>query len=124
MTLTKRIAFLLMFLFLTGLSMGSDASGQDPKKEAELRTVHGVVLDKSENPVSESVVFLKNSRTNIVRSSYTDETGKYRFSGLDPNADYEVHAEKEGAKSTTHNITAFDSRKDITLNLKIDRKKE
>jgi hypothetical protein len=99
------------------------AIAQDAKKEAQLRTVHGVVLDKSENLISESVVFLKNTRTNVVRSSYTDNTGKYRFSGLDPNADYEIHAEKEGVQSATHTVSSFDSRKDITLNLKIDKKK-
>lgn len=99
------------------------AVAQDSKREAHLRTVHGVVLDKSENLVSESVVFLKNTRTNVVRSSYTDSSGNYRFSGLDPNADYEIHAEKEGAKSTTHSVSSFDSRKDITLNLKIEKKK-
>jgi hypothetical protein len=99
------------------------APAQDKKREAQLRTVRGVVADKSDNPISASVVFLKNLRTNSVRSSYTDETGSYRFSGLDPNADYELHAEKEGAKSTTRTVSSFDSRKDIVLNLKIDKKK-
>jgi hypothetical protein len=96
---------------------------QDKKREAQLRTVRGVVLDKSDSPVSSSVVFLKNTRTNSVRSSYTDETGSYRFSGLDPNADYELHAEKEGAKSQTRTVSSFDGRKDIVLNLKMDKKK-
>jgi hypothetical protein len=96
---------------------------QDKKHEAQLRTVRGIVMDKSENPISGSVVFLKNTRTNSVRSNYTDDTGSYRFSGLDPNADYEVHAEKEGAKSPTRTISSFDGRKEIDLNLKIDRKK-
>jgi hypothetical protein len=96
---------------------------QDKKREAQLRTVRGIVVDKSDNPISGSVVFLKNTRTNSVRSSYTDDTGSYRFSGLDPNADYELHAEKDGAKSTTRTVSSFDSRKEIDLNLKIDRKK-
>ena len=99
------------------------AVAQDKKHEAQLRTVRGVVADKSDNPLSGSVVFLKNVRTNSVRSSYTDDTGSYRFSGLDPNADYELHAEKEGAKSPTRTVSSFDSRKDIVLNLKIDKKK-
>jgi hypothetical protein len=99
------------------------AEAQDKKREAQLRTVRGIVMDKSENPISGSVVFLKNTRTNSVRSNYTDDTGSYRFSGLDPNADYEVHAEKEGAKSPTRTISSFDGRKEIDLNLKIDRKK-
>jgi hypothetical protein len=58
-----------------------------------------------------------------VRSSYTDNTGKYRFSGLDPNVDYEIYAEKEGAKSATRTVSNFESRKDINLNLKIEKKK-
>ncbi len=48
---------------------------QDKKREAQLRTVRGVVADKSDSPLSGSVVFLKNVRTNSVRSSYTDDTG-------------------------------------------------
>jgi carboxypeptidase family protein len=113
------------FLFVAAiLALASVAAiGQDAKREAQLRTVHGIVQDKSENLVSESVVFLKNTRTNVVRSSYTDNTGKYRFSGLDPNADYELHAEKDGSQSATRTVSSFDSRKDITLNLKIERKK-
>lgn len=99
------------------------ATAQDKKREAQLRTVRGVVMDKSDSPLSGSVVFLKNTRTNSVRSSYTDDSGSYRFSGLDPNADYELHAEKDDAKSTTRTVSSFDSRKDIVLNLKIDKKK-
>lgn len=110
--------------FLAALLMfAAVATAQDKKREAQLRTVRGVVMDKSENPLSGSVVFLKNTRTNSVRSSYTDDTGSYRFSGLDPNADYELHAEKEGEKSTTRTVSSFDSRKDIVLNLKVDKKK-
>jgi hypothetical protein len=120
MNAPKRLLFVVVVLAIAAVT----AASQDAKREAQLRTVHGIVQDKSENLVSESVVFLKNARTNVVRSSYTDTTGKYRFSGLDPNADYEIHAEKDGAKSATHTVTSFDSRKDITMNLKIEKKKD
>ena len=101
----------------------SAACGQDSKHESQLRTVRGVVSDKSENPVPTSVVFLKNVRTNTVRSYIADNEGNYRFSGLDPNVDYEVHAEKDGAKSQTRTVSSFDSRKDIVLNLKLEKRK-
>lgn len=120
MSARRRMLFLVALL--AGLTAVT-AWGQDSKHESQLRTIHGVVLDKSENLVSESIVFLKNTRTNVVRSSYTDNTGKYRFAGLDPNTDYEIHAEKQGSKSATHTVSSFDSRKDITLNLKIEKKK-
>ena len=119
MSVRRRICGLAVVLSL----FAATGMAQDKKREAQLRTVRGVVMDKAENPISGSVVFLKDVRTNSVRSSYTDETGGYRFSGLDPNTDYELHAEKEGAKSATRTVSSFDSRKDIVLNLKIDKKK-
>lgn len=100
------------------------AAAQDAKRESQLRSVRGVVIDKSsENPVPSGVIFLKNTRTNAVRSYISDDEGNYRFSGLDPNTDYEIHAEKDGAKSATHTISSFDSKKEIVLNLKIEKKK-
>ena len=99
------------------------AAAQDSKRESQLRTVHGVVSDKSENPVPASVVFLKNLRSNMIRSYIADNDGNYRFSGLDPNVDYEVHAEKDGAKSQTRTVSSFDGRKDIVLNLKLEKHK-
>ena len=119
MTHGRRIFCLVAVLAL----LATVAGAQDKKHEAQLRTVRGVVMDKAENPLSGSVVFLKNMTTKSVRSSYTDDTGSYRFSGLDPNVDYELHAEKENAKSTTRTVSSFDSRKDIVMNLKIDKKK-
>ena len=58
-----------------------------------------------------------------MRSYIADETGSYKFSGLDPNIDYEIHAEKDGAKSPTRAISSFESRKEVVVNLKIDTKK-
>src|SRR5262245_4835649 len=99
------------------------ANAQNPKHDAQLKTVRGVVLDKSENPASASVVFLKNVRTNQVKSYIADNQGNFRFSGLDPNSDYELHAEKDGAKSQTRSVSSFDTRMDIVLNLKLAPKK-
>src|SRR5262249_9652674 len=89
----------------------SMASAQDSKRETQLRTVHGIVTDKSEAPIPSSVVFLKNTRSNAVRSYIADDAGNYRFSGLDPNADYEIHAEKDGATSQTRTVSSFTAKK-------------
>jgi hypothetical protein len=113
----------ILYVTIACIFFAAISYAQDAKREAQLRTVRGVVLDKAESPIAGSVVFLKNMRTNSVRSNYTDETGNYRFSGLDPNADYELHAEKEGAKSQTRTVSNLDGRKDIVLNLKIEKKK-
>jgi hypothetical protein len=112
----------LILMFLASMSMAQDAKEQ-AKREAQLRTVHGVVTDKSDAPIASGVVFLKNTRSNAVRSYISDDAGNYRFSGLDPNTDYEIHAEKDGAKSPTRTVSSFDSKKDMVVNLKIDKKK-
>ncbi len=117
---TRTLLVALLFVLPV---VAAQAVAQDNKNESQLRTVRGLVLDKSDAPISASVVFLKNNRTNAVRSYISDDAGNYRFSGLDPNADYELHAEKDGAKSQTRAISSFDSRKDIVLNLKLDKKK-
>ena len=105
------------------LLMAAVVVAQSGKKETQLRTVRGVVADKSDKPVQNSVVFLKNLRTNVVISHFTDAEGSYRFTGLDPNVDYEIHAEANDEKSAARTVTSLDSRKEITLNLKLDRKK-
>jgi hypothetical protein len=110
----------MVLVLLLAASLGI---AQTAKHEAQLRTVRGVVMDKSDTPVTSSVVFLKNSRTNTVRTYITDDQGSYRFSGLDPNVDYDIHAEKDDAKSQPHTVSSFDGRKDIILNMKIDKKK-
>jgi len=98
-------------------------SKQDKKAEAELRTIHGKVLDKDDNPAPSSIVYLLNRKTQAVRTYIADGTGNYRFSGLDPNADYEAHAENADAASGTRTISSFDSRRDMELTFKLSRKK-
>jgi Carboxypeptidase regulatory-like domain len=92
--------------------------------QAELRTVRGEVLDKAENPVASAIVYLKNVRTLAVKTYISDKSGEYRFSGLDPNVDYEVRAERDNLASNTRTISSFDSRKDIVISLKLDKEKK
>jgi len=105
------------------MSLAASASAQDNKAEAQLRTVHGTVIDKNDNPVSSSVVYLVNVKTQSIITRITDQSGAYRFSGLDPNVDYEVHAEDNALMSSTRTISSFDSRRDIEVVLKLTRKK-
>jgi hypothetical protein len=104
------------------LSAGAGAT-QDQKGQPELRTVHGTVVDKDENPVPSGVVYLKNVKTEGVKTYIADDSGSYRFSGLDPNVDYEIHAEHNDTTSSVRTISSYDSRRDINLTLKLSHKK-
>jgi Carboxypeptidase regulatory-like domain len=99
------------------------AAQEDKKAEAQLRTLHGSVVDKDETPVASSVVYLLNVRTQAVKTYIADDAGVYRFSGLDPNVDYEIHAEHDELQSATRTLSSFDSRKDIEVVLKLSHKK-
>src|SRR5579864_2629740 len=105
----------LLVLVLLALSAGA---------QNELRTVHGAVLDKAENPVASAVVYLKNVRTLAVKTYISDRAGEYRFSGLDPNVDYEIHAEDDTMTSNKRTVSSLDSRKDIVISLKLDKAKK
>lgn len=115
----KRNFNLLAVVFLLAL-VSLPSWGQ----QAELRTVRGAVLDKAENPVSSAIVYLKNVRTLAVKTYISDKSGEYRFSGLDPNVDYEVRAERDNLISNTRTVSSFDSRKDIVISLKLDKEKK
>jgi Carboxypeptidase regulatory-like domain len=119
MITTRRLAWMAFLLLLAA----GTVVAQNPKKESPLRTVLGAVTDKAGAPLPGGVVFLKNNRTGTINSRFADKDGNYRFSGLDPNVDYEIHAELDGEKSPTKTISSLDGRKEILLNLKIDRKK-
>lgn len=111
----------LLAALVGGLAISAGA--QDKKGETPLRTVHGSAVDKNDNPVPSSVIYLLNVKTQSVTTRIADDSGNYRFSGLDPNVDYEVHAEHDDLMSPTRTISSFDSRRDIEVILKLSHKK-
>ncbi len=112
-----RIACALFFGFL------ALASATAQKNQTQLRTVRGTVVDKQDNPVSAAIVYLENRRTKVIRTALSDDHGLYRFSGLDPNVDFEIHAELNGVTSINRTISTFDTRNEIEMTLKLDKKK-
>jgi hypothetical protein len=110
----------LLVLFLAGVVR---VRAQD-NHESQLKTVRGTVVDSGENPLTSAVVYLKNVKTSAVKTYISDDEGHYRFSGLDPNVDYEVHAEKDDLTSAKRTVSSFDSRKEIVLVLKVSKPKK
>ena len=122
--LALRSALLVCLLLALNPSAARARGYGDDNKNVELRTVHGIVIDKNENGVSSSIVYLENMKTQGVRTYIADDAGNYRFSGLDPNEDYEIHAEKGELTSSTRTISSFDSRRDIEVVLRLIHKKK
>ena len=119
-----QVAAVLFLAILVAIpARAQEESKAQKKAEAQLKVLHGSVIDKSENPIPSSVVYLKNVKSQAVKTYITDESGNYRFSGLDPNVDYEIHAEHDDLTSSTRTVSSFDSRRDIEVTLKLSKRK-
>jgi hypothetical protein len=120
------VRFLVLGILACAIAIsarGQEQTKEQKRAEAQLRVLHGSVIDKAENPIPSSVVYLKNVKSQAVKTYIADESGNYRFSGLDPNVDYEIHAEHDDLSSPVRTISSFDSRRDIEVTLKLSRKK-
>jgi len=117
----NRIPTVLLVTAVVLVANAGFAMAQD--RDSQLRTVRGQVLSKDDNSISGAVVYLRSLRTQTVKTYISDNAGNYRFSGLDPNVDYELHAEHQDQTSARRTLSSFDSRKEIVINLKVDKKK-
>lgn len=118
----RRTLVLIALVALAAVSLW--AQGNPKGKDSQLRTVRGTVVDNAESPVETAVVYLKNAHTQDIITHLSDRDGTFRFSGLDLNIDYEIHAERDGMTSATRSISNFDTRKEFVLTLKLDHNKK
>jgi hypothetical protein len=94
---------------------------QKKKGEDQNRTVKGTVTMEDGTLAEGAEVQLKNTKNLQVRSYVTQKEGVYFFHGLTPDVDYEVKAQYKGTWSPSKTVSSFDSRKDVTLDLKIKK---
>jgi hypothetical protein len=111
------LALVVLVCVPTGLAQKSK-KGEDQTN----RTVQGIVTSPEDAPVGGAVVQLKNTKTLQIRSFITKEDGSYYFNGLSPDVDFELRAENQGSSSSTKTVSSFDSRKTVTINLKLNKK--
>src|SRR5438552_17940955 len=84
------------------------------------KNIHGVVLDLRGKPLAAARVFLKDMKTNIVRTLQSDDKGEYKVFALTPTVDYEVYAEFKGKASEKKFVSSFLNREDNVLNFQLD----
>jgi len=96
--------------------------GRDKVKQDKTRLLTGKVMDNSDSPLPNAVVYLTNTRDHSVKTYIVGPEGTYRFPGLQPTLDYEVYAQFDKKKSHTKTVSQFDDRQQVYLDLKIDAK--
>ncbi len=92
------------------------------ERAPQTRTLTGFVSNQHGSPLSDSVVYLTNTRTMNVKTYIVGADGMYRFPALSPNVDYQVYAQYQNHKSDTKTLSSFDSRPNAVINLRIEVK--
>jgi hypothetical protein len=83
------------------------------------RIVEGKVVNKDSDPIGGAVVYLKNSRSNNVRTYIADNDGHFRFGELSQDTDYELWAESNKVRSKSRQISSFDNENKFYFVLKV-----
>jgi hypothetical protein len=97
------------------------ASGLASKKNKAptTKTVTGQVQDPEEKTLEGAEVTLKDLQTGKALAIYADANGQYQFTDLNPHHDYEIQAKFKGIASETRQVTSFDTRWKVVINLTI-----
>lgn len=98
------------------------------KAQLAEKMIQGKVEANSGRPLSNAIVYLKDTRSLDVKSYITQPDGVYRFGQISSNDDYKLWAElnekKSGIKkSGVKTISSFDDKKNLLINLHIDTEK-
>jgi len=112
-----RKASLTAGMLLLLLAVAAHAA-PDKKDKQQGRLLYGKVLDQQDNPVSNAIVYLTNTRTHAVKTYIVGQDGTYRFPGLS-TVDYEVYAQLDSRKSDTKSVSQFDDRPQVYIDLRI-----
>ncbi|HLM81000.1 MAG TPA: carboxypeptidase-like regulatory domain-containing protein [Terriglobales bacterium] len=111
----------VVFTSTSALAAPAQLVGRN-SKEDKTRLLTGKVLDASDNPLPNAVVYLTNTHTRSVKTYIVGPDGSYRFPALLPSIDYEVYAQFNNRKSHTKTVSQFDDRSQVYISLKIDTK--
>jgi hypothetical protein len=83
------------------------------------RRVEGLVSYRGGEPAAGAAVQLEDQVSLQVISTITDRDGRFHFTGLSTDRDYQIRATKKGYWSRPHNISKFSSRAVETVNLEL-----
>jgi hypothetical protein len=115
---TARMSYLraaVTALVVVGLLASMAGSAQS----SSVRSVEGKVYGATSEPLGSAVVYLQDSKTNNIKSFISTSDGSYRFGQLLADVDYQVWAEYKGKKSDKKNISSFNSKKQLVIDLHI-----
>jgi hypothetical protein len=119
--LPRRNLFLSLFAIVACiLVLAAPLTAVAQKNAPRDRIAEGKVVNKDGEPIGGAVVYLKNSRSNAIRTFIADEQGQYRFGELSQDTDYEIWAESNTIRSKSRQISSFDNENKFYFVLKVN----
>src|SRR6266404_4565655 len=119
--LFSKSSVILLLLFSVSLPLeaqlfprGRKDTGPKPKN------IHGAVQDARGKAIVGARVYVRDMKTNVVRTLTTDQEGLYKVYALPPTGDYEVYAELKGKASEKKVVSSFLNREDNVINFQLD----
>jgi hypothetical protein len=103
------ISALLLFVVFSGSVLSRDGA----------RSASGAVTDNRGNFLPGAVVQIENSVTLEIRSFIVQKDGRYRFSDLNPDVEFVLHAQYHGHISKYTTLSKFDGTKNARINFVI-----
>jgi hypothetical protein len=115
-TLTSRFGIKFVFGIV---SFGLLTGGTTSYAQRGTRTLRGTVTDRHHEPLKGAVVQAQNEQTGAVTSYITDRQGSYSFKHMSQNDDYKVWATYRRQRSSSREISHFDSKPEKVIGLTI-----
>lgn len=129
-----RFAKVLVLSLLLGLAASAQKDNPQPDekpnvflennrpskgKESNTRTIDGIVKDAADNPLSNAIVQLKNTKTSSIVDFATKEDGKFVFRDLPMDVNFELVAKRGDAVTPVKKISIYDTRKHVIVNFQV-----
>ena len=111
----------LTLMLLGGVLLLGAVTGLAKEKKPQTKTVSGTVFDEAENTIQGAAVELTDLQTNKVLDIYSQEGGRYQFTGLSFSHDYTIKAMYKNSSSEVRQISSIDMRPRLVLNLTIPK---
>jgi hypothetical protein len=102
------------------LVISSPIAAHAQKNVPQERIVTGKVVNKDGDPIGGAIVYLKDSRSNGVKTYIANDSGEYRFGDLSQDTDYELWAESGGVRSKSREISSFDNERKFYFVFKVN----
>jgi hypothetical protein len=110
------LALAAAILTVSALSIAAPAQQRAPQE----RIAEGSVVNKSDAPIPGAIVYLKDTKSNAIKTYIADESGNFRFGELSQSTDYELWAESGGLHSRHKGISYISSKNNYHFTLKVE----